>query len=223
MKIIDINETRESIETYIHKCFVDAYKAENREYNRHDWLFEFVLVKNCEGIYQLLPLIVRSKFDRIYRRVWYRLDHNLMKNFGVHYGRSDKLRYETYNTTRGAKLSVDPNHTKSVFEVTRGKFKGVMISLSLFDEDYFDMPTGECMVAQTYEKLLFKYWYIDANIYRNLDESDKRRSLPDDLGHDWLSYWELYRETFGKIPGSEYEFICSSGVRRIIGGDEGES
>ena len=185
--------SEENLRNYIEKCFKDSFKAENREYNEKLWNFEWV-IKNSVGIYQLYP-IMWCKYERILRRVRYRLENNLMKNFGIQYGNTDEMRCLFYDDGQ-----IDPNFTQAMFKTKRGN-----VSLSVF---------GECMVAYTYEKLIFKYWGLDARVYNMLSENDEKRHLPDSVKENWENFKELYNETF-EAPLGSYDIIYSSGIKRI--------
>ena len=74
---------------------------------------------------------------------------------------------------------------------------------------------GECMVAFTYEKLLFHYWNLNADTYQSLKKDDEKLSLPEKFRYDWNAFKELYFETFNEKLGQKYEIICSSGMKRI--------
>ena len=215
----EVHGKERSIRSYVVKCFKDAFNAEERPYGENLWAFEYVCVKNSFGTWQLIPLVFWCTYERVRAKVAKRLKNNLMKNFGIHYGRSDDMRYLTYDDSKhylNYYATIDANWTEAMFQVeVRGKLK--YISLSLFEGYYDDMPKGECMVAQRFERLLFTYYGMDADTYRSLDKDDTRRNLPDELHHDWIRYWDLYYKTFGNYPGSNYEFVCSAGVKRIIG------
>ena len=70
------------------------------------------------------------------------------------------------------------------------------------------------MVAYTYEKLIFKYWGLDARVYNMLSENDEKRHLPDSVKENWENFKELYNETF-EAPLGSYDIIYSSGIKRI--------
>lgn len=198
--------SEENLRIYIEKCFKDSFKAENREYNEKLWNFEWVMIKNSVGIYQLYP-IMWCKYERILRRVRYRLENNLMKNFGIQYGNTDEMRCLFYDDGQ-----IDPNFTQAMFKTKRGN-----VSLSIIDEKtnpYENDLSGECMVAYTYENLIFKYWGLDARAYNMLSENDEKRHLPDSVKENWENFRELYNETF-EAPLGSYDIIYSSGIKRI--------
>lgn len=197
--------SEENLRNYVERCFKDSFKAENRAYNEKLWGFEWIMIKNQSGVYQLYP-IMWCKFNRVLRRVEWRLQNNLMKNFGVQYGNTDDMRCLFYEDGQ-----IDFNFTKAMFQTKRGN-----VSLSVVDDKTNPSEnnlTGECMPAYIYEKLLFQYWKIDSNSYNALSENDEKRHLPDFFRKDWNAFKFLYKETFGTTIDS-YEIICSSGVER---------
>ena len=191
-----------NLRSYIEKCFKDAFITEKREYDENLWEFEYIIIKNSSNTLQLFPVITWCKYDRVLHRVLYRLENNLMKNFGIHYGRTDELRSIFYTSGE-----IDPNFTTFMFKTSRGN-----ISMSIFDAESDSRPNGECMSAYRYEKLIFKYYGLDANSYNNLSEGDSRKYLPNSLNNDWEAFKELYESTFNAQLGSNYEIICSSGI-----------
>lgn len=199
--------SEESLRKYVKKCFEDAFKAENHHYDEKSWSFEWIMIKNDKGIYQLYP-IVQCKYQRVSRRVCYRLKNNLQKNFGLLYENTDDLRCLFYGNGQ-----IDCNFTQAMFQTQNGN-----ISLSVFDENtnpYENEGKGQCMISYTFEKLLFNYWELNADLYNKLPENDKRRYLPQFMSKDWNTFKELYKKTFGEEIGSKYDIICSSGIKRI--------
>lgn len=199
--------SEENLKNYVEKCFKDAFKTENREYKKEDWSFEYILVKNLSGVIQLVP-ILNCKYNRVLRKVEYRLQNNLKKNFGFEYGNTNDMRLSFDETGM-----IDFNFTQAMF-----KYNGKQLSLSIFDENtnvYENENFGECMCAFTYEKLLFHYWNLNAYTYKSLNNDDEKLSLPKKFQYDWNAFKELYFETFNEKLGQKYEIICSSGIKRI--------
>ena len=199
--------SEESLRRYVKKCFEDAFKAEYRHYDEKSWSFEWVMIKNAKGIYQLYP-IVQCKYQRVLRRACYRLKNNLKKNFRLIYENTDCLGCLLYRNGQ-----IDCNYTQAMFQTQNGN-----ISLSVFDENtnpYENDRKGQCMISYTYEKLLFNYWELNADLYNKLPENDKRRYLPQFMPKDWNTFKELYKKTFGEEIGSRYDIVCSSGIKRI--------
>ena len=198
--------TEENLRSYVEKCFKDAFRAENRDYNEKLWSFEWVMIKNPSGVFQLYP-IMWCKFSRVLRRVEWRLQNNLLKNFGVQYENTNDMSCLFYDDGQ-----IDFNFTKAMFQTKQGN-----VSLSVIDNNtnpYENDLTGKCIPAYTYEKLLFQYWNLDSESYNALSENDEKRYLPDFLRKDWNAFKFLYNETFD-TPIDSYEIICSSGVKQL--------
>lgn len=192
---------------YITKCFQDAFKSEQRAYDESLFDFNWVMIKNKSGIWQLY-LFARCKYDRVLTKVLYRVEHNLMKNFGIQYGDTSELLCLFYDDG-----IIDPNFTQAMFKTRHGRK-----SLSIFDKGTNiyenDELHGEYMPANVYEKLLLKYWNLTPLDYERLLVYGEMIYLPDNLRNDWESFKKLYEETFNK-PICEYEIICSEGVTRL--------
>lgn len=192
---------------YITKCFQDAFKSEQRAYDESSFDFDWIMIKNKSGIWQLY-LFARCRYNRVLTKVLYRVEHNLMKNFGIHYGDTNELRCLFYDDG-----IIVPNFTQAMFKTRHGR-----TSLSIFDKSTNiyenDKLHGECMAAYVYEKLLFKYWDLTPFDYERLSADSEKRYLPDNIRKDWEAFKKLYNETFNK-PICEYEIICSEGVTRL--------
>lgn len=195
--------SEENLRKYIKKCFVDAFNAENRLYSDDLWKAEWIIIKNKTGVYQLYPFL-SCKFSRVLRRVLYRLENNLDRNFGMTFGDTDEL---------GAIFGsdIDFNYTQAMFKNSDGK----NIAMSIFDEETFNRPQGECIPAYRPEKMIFKLWDLDPESFSALPDDDERRSLPRILRRDWDAFKTLYKDTFGTSIGEKYEIICSSGIKRL--------
>lgn len=124
VRVNNMKYLEENLWKYIKKCFEDAFKAENRSYDEKLWSFEWIMIKNSKGIYQLYP-IAQCKYQRVSRRVCYRLQNNLQKNFGLLYKNTDDLRCLFYKDGQ-----IDYNFTQAMFQTQNGN-----ISLSVFDEN----------------------------------------------------------------------------------------
>lgn len=197
--------SEENLRKYIKQCFEDAFKAENRLYDEKSWSFEWIMIKNNKGMFQLYP-ITYCKYQRVLRRVFYRLKNNLQRNFGLLYEDTDDLRCLIYETEQ-----IDYNFSQAMFRIQNRS-----ISLSIFDKNSCNNErTGECMPAYTFEKLLFTYWNLNKDLYNALPENDKKRYLPQSMSKDWNDFKELYKKTFGEDIGSRYNIICSSGVELL--------
>ena len=169
----DMRYAESTLRSYVEKCFTDAFKAENRDYSKKLWSFEWIMIKNPSHVFQLYP-IMWCKFNRVLRRVECRLQNNLMKNFDVYYGNTEEMR-----CSLDSEGNIDFNFTQAMFHTKKGN-----LSLSIYNEKtnvYENGLIGECMTAYTYEKLLFKYWNLDTESYNALSENDEKRHLPKSL------------------------------------------
>lgn len=142
-------------------------------------------------------------YNRIMRRVEYRLSNNLIKNFGIIYRDTDELLCGLWND------GIDFNFTQAAF-----KFYDKTYFLDIFDEETDNRLDGESMLAYRFEKLLFNYWGINSETYCCLPTDDKRQHLPPELRYNWEEFKELYSKTFPK-PICKYNIVCSSGITRI--------
>lgn len=199
--------TEKSLRDYVEKCFKDAFNAEDREYNRNLYDFEWIMIKNPKGIYQFYPISSWCKYERIFRRAVNRIKNNIMKNFGIQYGNTDEL----YCMLHPGGV-IDPNHTQAMFRTKRE-----YVSLSIIGQDELlgtPEKKGECLPAYVYEKLLFTYLGVDADDYRALREDGEDPSLPYYQGENWEQFRDLYNRTF-VVPIGSYDFIYSSGIERL--------
>ena len=95
-----------NIYCYIDRCFKDAYKMENRKYDKTTYSIDFILFKSKEDeMYELCP-VLKCLYKRVYARVDYRLNHNLEKNFGVKY--NDPINHAVHIRYN----QIDPSYTQ---------------------------------------------------------------------------------------------------------------
>ena len=78
------------LNSYVEKCFRDAYSIEGRAYNSEEVIIEYVLLQNDDGVFYFYPLF-DCNYQRVLNRVKFRLENNLKKNFGIYWHN------ETYN------------------------------------------------------------------------------------------------------------------------------
>lgn len=158
-------------------------------------------------MYQLYP-IIQCKYLRVLRRVCYRLKNNLERNFGLLYENTDDLRCLFYENGQ-----IDYTFIQAMFQTQNGN-----ISLSVIDKNtnpYENEGKGQCKISSTFEKLLFSYWGLNADLYTKLSENDKRQYLPQFMSKYWDAFKALYKKAFGEEIGSRYDIVCSSGIKRI--------
>lgn len=206
---MDVSSLLKNLDNYIEKCFIDAFRLEEKEYNRKHWSFEYILIDNKKGSVQMY-VIPECKFEKVLQRVMFRIERNLFKNFGVTFGNSDSFRALLYTKY----FQIDPDFTVAMFTTKDGNY----ISVSIFDDKINNLiGKGECVPGYRYEKLLFQYWDIDSDTFDTLPEGDEKRTLPNEIKSDWNVFIDLYIKTFGNTPDNiiGYDFICSSGLKKI--------
>lgn len=190
-----------NLRNYVEKCFKDAYISEGRTYDESDWSFEWVMIKNPLGIYQLYP-IAFCKYKRVLNKVLRRLKRNLKKNFSIEFKSTSALNGHLVNYQEG---TIDYNYTKALFKVDK-KF----YALNLLN-DIDDYDDSKPIPANTYRKLVYKYWNLNDEKYLALPLDSEKRSLP---SISWDMFKELYKVTFNTSLMS-YDIVCSSGVERL--------
>ena len=92
------------------------------------------------------------------------------------------------------------------------------ISFNVYDEKtnlYKNNLLSEPVTTCIYEKLLFKYHNLTPNIYKTLSKDNERYYLPNFLNKDWNAFKSLYKDTFNVEIGSNYDIICSKGLKRL--------
>ena len=156
---------------------------------------------------------------KVLNRVEYRLKNNLMKNFKIQYEDTAELRCRLRTIEAKEIDIIDYNFTQAYMRLRdSSKFdKNVYFFVDVFDQKtnpYENNLEGECMVAYTYEKLLFHYYGLNAESYK-IQSKNKEIQLPSYFRNNWDEFRSLYFDTFGKEIGSDYEIICSSGIQRI--------
>lgn len=202
--------SEEKLRKYVERCFKDAFEAEGREFDKDKFSFEWVMVKNKEGAYQLYSTI-DCAYRKVVTRVVYRLKNNLMKNFGIHYMDTDSMRCMLCVSDR-----FDFNFTKAVF--SKRDNKRIKYVLDIFDaktNPYENDKLGECMPAYTYEKLLFEYFNLCADDYKDLEKTGIELHIAKELSKKWDAFRALYKNTFDHYPDEEYAIICSSGLEQL--------
>ena len=195
------------IMSYVERCFKDAFLAEERPYDPNQWSFEYIIIKNDDDAYQLVPVNLWCKHERVRRRVAYRLENNLYKNFGIIYYDSEDFHVEFYKHPN----TIDPTRCKALIKTKKG-----LISVVIHNKENHTLPKGEVIPNGIYEKLVLTYWNIDIDTYAALDEDDKRKHLPSYriTKNDWFAYTLLWEQAFGE-PIKQYEIICSSGIKVV--------
>lgn len=201
----DINELNKKIMSYVTKCYLDAFKSEGREYDPHLWSFEYILIKDKDNILHM-NMFNWCKFRRVQGKVFYRLQRNMEKKFGIIVGNTADLRFSAYV---GKAFTIDPNYTEAVF---RYRDEPIMISLSIFDKESDELFQSD--KPPRYVNLICHYNNITVEEY--YDKSIKHNDLPKvNTVNDWEEYQKLFEETMGYQIGRGYEYFTSNGIERI--------
>ena len=208
-----MNYSEEKIRSYVEKCFKDAFAAEERQYNHKQWNFDYIIIKNDDGNYQLFPINFWCKFERVISKVRYRLNKNLYKNFGILYGGNAEFNLEFYEKPN----TIDVTRSIALLKTDNGK-KKKLICVSLLTYDTLDnLPNGVVIPNGIYEKLVLTYHNINAETYRKYLEEDERKSLGISFSitkSGWEAYNHLWEQAFCK-PIKKYDIICSYGVKLV--------
>lgn len=189
-----INEGK--IRSYIDRCFIDAFKSENREYSRSDYTVEFVVINYKHRGYQIYPIIT-CKYKRVLGKVTYRLSKNFYKNFGIQY-----LDLEDSHACIDEGNQIDPNFTRFMLQA---KKTGKIYRLNYYS-DFCSKREGETMISWIVEKLLLAYWNI------TIDELKRVRSELNLDFKEWSEYEECFLKATGVEPSDGFYIFTSSGL-----------
>lgn len=202
-------ELNKSIMNYVDRCYRDAFKSEGREYKRDLWSFEYILIRDKNGVIHM-QMFNKCKYGRVQGKVFYRLQRNAERLFNIIVGNTDELRFSAYI---GDKLTIDPNYTEAAFKF---KKNGIFISLSIFDAESDERFESE--YAPRYVNLVCTANNITEEEFFDSRRENKREGdydIPDKYRHNWEEYKKLFNETLGYLPGRGYEYICSEGIVAI--------
>lgn len=207
MSSMGLKAIENSIKLYADGCFKEACEILSRDYSVDLYTFEYIMVKNSAGVYQLHPK-VWCKYGVVTKVAMRGFKKGLYKYFGIKFGNTREMRC---SLDRG---TFDINYTKGIFKDS----KDVNINLNIFDSNTDPNKgglRGSCMVSGTYEKLLFGYYELDSESYSALGEDDERQYLPCSITEDWDEYQNLYEKVFGRRVGEEYDIVSSSGLKGV--------
>lgn len=200
-----MNYLESGIRSYVEKCFMDAFKSEGRDYRRADWDFEYIMVKNSKGIFQMYP-IMKCRYSRVWQRVNYRLKNNMFRNFGIKYGDTEEMYCSISND------SIEYNSTQAMFKCHGDKY-----FFGIYDD------TNPCVsrdsegrvFAYTYKALILQYFGLTVADYNKMLDRGEEPTKSEKFRDDWGAFESLYKETFGEDVGSRYEIVCSSNLKRM--------
>lgn len=138
-----------AVERYINKVIEDSAKAEDRP-NDVEWVYKFI-----DGD---LLFCMKSKYIRVMRRIMFRLNNNLQKNFGINFCMlmPDPMKYgneywqskhwDLFEESQG----VDPNNSCDYWEVF-GKWYTIRMTLGLLEDWELGTPHIDKLQAAGYD------------------------------------------------------------------------
>lgn len=175
-----------SLNSYIARCLVDAYAAENRELTERALNKTFLQYVVVNGV---LVLDLFTPYARVVNRVLSRIKRNIPRLFGLELA---ALGNDTgYSLDKDKHVSFNFAQNAIVNKVT-GKQMYLLHTKNAHTE-----TMGDSIPAFRYEKL------CEQREGRKLTTEDfKEVKLPYDM--TWNEYRELYKETFNEYP--EYDF-----------------
>lgn len=197
----------EKLNSYIEKCFADAFKSEKREYDKKSYSFEYIIIYDSRNTGHFYPILT-CKYDRVLRRVYFRLKNNIAKYFDIVYGDTEDFgvsidSYETY---------IDINFTRAM--IARKNDKNKRFEISIHDKlDSIPVTGGDYIPAYRYERLIRKYYNINSKDYHKVGEG-QYNSLPIRIMTDWNEFKKLWESTFNQNI-CPYKIVLSDGLVRL--------
>jgi len=164
------------VNNYFIKCIQDSFKCENRKYDISKTNYFFIIVGN-QILYEL-----NTPFERVTRRINYRLRNNLFKNFKLDF--SGNYFYCT---------EFSPNFACIKFYVNNKIYYLCKNNIENLNKH------GEVFECYRYEELCKNYFNIST---KDLKIDVKKFHIPIDI--NWDEYCRLNLKTFGINP---YEYI----------------
>lgn len=164
-----------TLDEYFKKCISDAYKSENRDVDWSKIRWFYVVVDK-----QIL-FSVNTPYGRVSRKIEYRINSNVLKNFGLN--NSGDYALDTI---------LQPNFVCNKFEVDGRNYYLIKY------EDYKHMRTGEVIPSYRYERLCMTYHDLTAVEFRERVKEEGDYHLPYNI--QWNLYREIYHKAFGEYP-----------------------
>ena len=198
---------KERLNSYIEKCFKDAFKSEEREYDKKLYSFEYVIIYDNKQVGYFYPIFT-CRYDRVLRRVYFRLKNNIAKYFDIVYGDTEDFRvsidsYETY---------ININFTRAM--IARKNDKNKRFEISIHDKlDSIPVTGGDYIPAYRYERLIRKYYNINSEDYHKVGKG-QYNGLPIRIMTDWKEFKKLWEGTFNQNI-CPYKIILSAGLVRL--------
>ena len=197
---------KKNVDAYLRQCISQAYTAEGREYTEDelDKGFYYVVVNNSYLVYKIC-----TPYERVNRKVNYRMRRNFKKNFGIEAMSSpSEVNYEVgYSLEICSTLEVrDINFTRNVFTLN-SKFRTAYVFLK--DYNLFSDKEGKYIPALVYEKIA---------IERLGEKEFVRRLKSDESIYDKPLFYKEYADLFERAFNSSVRLnisYCSSNLSEI--------
>lgn len=208
-------DQNQQIINYVDKCFHDAFASEGKEYNTDHFMFRFFIVSDLVNHKDILyPIRLWCKYNRVERRVRYRLENNLEKNMGLHFIRTDEIAIMDYEYPKNC--SLDPNHYICFISVDLGK-KTKQFYISAVNRDYeTGVDFDKVIPAKKLYSLVKSYHNINDDEIKRIKETFGEHPmlyLPNEVLGSYHEFEELHKKTFGYLPSEGYQIIPGPGVK----------
>lgn len=197
---------KKNVDAYLRQCISQAYTAEGREYTEDelDKGFYYVVVNNSYLVYKIC-----TPYERVNRRVNYRMHRNFKKNFGiVAMSNPVEANYEVgYSLEIYPTLEVrDKNFTRNAFTLKDG-FRTTYVFLK--DYALFINEEGKYIPALVYEKIAIERLGEEKFVQR-LKSNENIYKEP----IFYKEYVELFEKAFNSSVKLNISF-CSSNLSEI--------
>lgn len=197
---------KDKLDKYIEKCFEDAFKSENKDYDKKWYSVNYAIIYDSKDIGHFYPLIT-CRYSRVLRKVRFRLRNNIKKNFELLFGDSDEFRCSVDKF-----ICIDPNFTRAMIAKRNNIEKKFMIFI-IDDLDELPITKGQYIPAYRYEKLIRNYYDLDEKDYCKAAQTDEI-ALPQSILQNWNEFKKLWESTFNQDI-CPYEIILSDGLVRL--------
>lgn len=206
---------------YIDKCFEDAFKSENREFDMNAYNVKYIIVYDMLNKKHIFyPIIFWCKYDRVLRKVKYRMekeDNYMVKNLHLYFGRTDEISIMDYKTPANATL--DPNHYIAYVEVDSGKKKDPIkhYFISAVNQDYDEgVDYDKVIPAKKLYQLVMTYHGLTEEEIKRIHDTDpesEKLHLPNSVLESYWDFEKLHEKTFGYLPAKGFQILAGPGVK----------
>lgn len=166
------------LENYFEKCIMEAFLSEGRTYYPQSAHYFYIIVENA------ILFSVETPFAKVTRKIRYRLENNIEKNFG----------FKTEGTGWSLDRVLQPNSVCNHFintinnrDIYLCRGRGVNL-----------IEPGEVFSCGRYEKLCMAYFGLTTEELKETYEVTGGGLYLPDLG--WDEYREVYFKAFGEYP-----------------------